>query len=82
MVLLVLNAIPAALHAVPLVRVVASRVRMATSWGRQVDRQASASRVETQRDQVTGKESLAVPSAQSLPLLVLPLALSVLEICI
>ena len=42
--------------------------------------QASASRVETQQDQVAGQASLAVPSALSLPLLALPLALSALEI--
>ena len=41
----------------------------------------SASRVETQRDQVVGQVSLAVPSAQSPILLALPLALSALEIC-
>ena len=43
-----LNAIPAALHAVLKVRVVANPARQTrTSWGRQVDRLASASRVET-----------------------------------
>ena len=40
----------------------------------------SASRVETQRDQMAGQASLAVPSALSPKLLVLPLALSALEI--